>query len=513
MPNLIVSAVSTFDNKGLKKGQKEISAFDKSVKSLGKTFVGVFGAQKLFQFSKNAVAAFAADEKAAKALEIQLKNTGYQFSAPDVEYYIANLQKMTGVLDDELRPAFQTLLTASGSLIKSQKGLALALDISAATGKSVQEVSMALAKGFSGQTTALSRLGAGLDKTILATGDMDLIMGELQRKFSGQSLARLETYAGKMDLLKASAANASESIGKGILNALTEVGKDKNLQAATVAMENFGKSIGDVITGLGVVIGKLTSIAQNSGLTKILGFLANSSLIGLIAKLGANTTADLNAPKSNFTYSLGASAGSDIARAQEALARAQELKIRKQLNAQLAKEVELKKLRDKYDIERINLMAALNKATDEETRIRLAEKLSLLDGNADLVDDYLDLSDSMKKLAEDTAPVSSAFNSLSKATQQLLLSFGVNPASVGPGGAIISSGPASVGSSLSNIGDLASVAINSGYLGKSKEAIELSISLGLSDTSNITDALTRAVAESMSINTKNGVITVPAGFL
>jgi len=90
MANLIVSAVSTFDNKGLKKGQKEISAFDKTVKSLGKTFLGVFGAQKLLQFSKNAVNAFMADEKAAKSLELQLKNTGYAFAAPSVEYYIAN---------------------------------------------------------------------------------------------------------------------------------------------------------------------------------------------------------------------------------------------------------------------------------------------------------------------------------------------------------------------------------------------------------------------------------------
>jgi hypothetical protein len=139
MANLIVSAVSTFDNKGLKKGQKEISAFDKSIKSLGKTFLGVFGAQKLLSYGKNAVKAFAADEAAAKSLQVQLQNTGYAFASPGIELYIANLQKLTGVLDDNLRPALQTLLTASGSLINSQKALAIALDVSAATGKSVEE--------------------------------------------------------------------------------------------------------------------------------------------------------------------------------------------------------------------------------------------------------------------------------------------------------------------------------------------------------------------------------------
>jgi hypothetical protein len=114
------------------------------IKSFGKVFAGVFSATALLNYSKNAVKAFMADEKAAKALELQLKNTGFAFAAPSVEYYIANLQKTTGVLDDELRPAFQQLLTVTGSVTQSQDALATALNISAATGKSVQEVSSRL---------------------------------------------------------------------------------------------------------------------------------------------------------------------------------------------------------------------------------------------------------------------------------------------------------------------------------------------------------------------------------
>ena len=68
MPTLVVSALSTFDNKGLKKGKKEVSAFEKQIKSFGKVFAGVFSATALLNYSKNAVKAFMADEKAAKAL-------------------------------------------------------------------------------------------------------------------------------------------------------------------------------------------------------------------------------------------------------------------------------------------------------------------------------------------------------------------------------------------------------------------------------------------------------------
>ena len=391
MANLIVSAVSTFDNKGLKKGQKEISAFDKTVKALGKTFVGVFSAQALFNFSKNAVKAFMADEKAAKSLELQLKNTGFAFSAPAVEYYIANLQKVTGVLDDQLRPAFQQLLTVTGSITKSQQALNTALDISAATGKSLTEVSAALTRGFSGNTAGLSRLGAGISKATLKTGDMDKILGELNQKFSGQAAARLDTYAGKMDLLKVSAANASEEIGKGLLDALSVLGKDKNIATATDAMESFAKSIGDALYGIGLLVSKLDGLASTigaSGLADLLlrlqpGGKGAQTILGALSSFGASNR---NQPTSNFTYELGSSATKDIERANAIIkgnkARATELKLLKEKNA-------LEALKMKYDVERAGLMLALNQATDEETRLRIAEKLAILDGNAAKAQQYL----------------------------------------------------------------------------------------------------------------------------
>jgi len=388
VPNLIVSAVSTFDNRGLKKGQKEIGAFDRTLKSLGKTFAGVFGAQKLLQFSKNAVNAFMADEKAAKALELQLKNTGFAFSAPAVEYYIGNLQKATGVLDDELRPAFQQLLTVTGSVTQSQDALSTALNISAATGKSLAEVSAALTRGFSGNTTGLSRLGAGISKATLKTGNMEKIMAELNQKFAGQSAARLDTYAGKMDILKVSAENASEIIGKGLLDSLQVLAKDNSIENAGTAMENFATDIANATYGMALLIAKTKEFLNLPGQSKNLGGpLSFIPIIGplleTVAKYGATEIAK---PKSNFTYDLGASATKDIERANAIIkgnkARATELKLLKEKNA-------LEALKMKYDTERIGLMKALNEATDEETRTRLAEKLAILDGNAAKAQQYL----------------------------------------------------------------------------------------------------------------------------
>jgi len=399
MANLIVSAVSTFDNKGLKKGQKEISAFDKTVKTLGKTFAGVFGAQKLLQFSKSAVNAFMADEKAAKSLELQLKNTGFAFSAPAVEYYIANLQKTTGVLDDELRPAFQQLLTVTGSVTQSQNALSTALNISAATGKSLSEVSAALTRGYSGNTTGLSRLGAGISKATLKTGNMDLIMGELNQKFSGQAAARLDTYAGKMDLLAVGAANAKETIGKGLLDSLSLLSKDNSIQGAVDDMDAFATSIADASYGMASLLKKLdkfTGLDKVS--TKTLFGLAFPAA-GLLAKVGAS---ERNKPKSNFTYSLGSSATKDIERSNKILKERNRL-AQEELNKMKGKTA-VDALKDKFDVERIGLMKALNEATDAETKLRINAKIAILDNNEALAKKYLaemNAAEAAKKLATD----------------------------------------------------------------------------------------------------------------
>ena len=389
MANLIVSAVSTFDNKGLKKGQKELSVFDKQVKKLGKTFAGVFGTAALLNYSKKAINAFAADEKAAKALEQQLKNTGYAFSAPGVEMYIANLQRVTGVLDDELRPAFQSLLTVTGSITRSQEALNTALNISAATGKSVAEVSAAIAKGYAGQTTALSRLGAGLSKATLKTGDMSKIMAELDKKFAGQAAARLDTYAGKMDQLKVASANAAETIGKSLLDALSNLSKGGTISSLATQIEDVANSVGYLITGIGELGNELQKLTKLNVPTPGGGgwidfFLRNAPVISSYYNAGkSKQTANMPAKETPATGRILAQQ-----RKLEAAALKNSVALRTAENNQLKAKSEIDKLKDKFDVERIGLMKALNEATDEETRLRIRAQLAILDNNEALAKKY-----------------------------------------------------------------------------------------------------------------------------
>ena len=400
MANVVVSAISTFNNKGLKKGKKEISAFEKQVKTFGRTFAAAFSVTALTRFSREAVKAFAADEAAAKALEIQLKNTGYQFSSPAVELYIANLQKTTGVLDDQLRPAFQQLLTVTGSITMSQDALNTAMDVSAATGKSLTAVTTALSRAYAGNTTGLSRLGAGLNKALLKTGDMDAIMAELNNKFSGQAIARLDTYAGKLSLLSVAAANSREIIGKGLLDALSALGKDNSIASVTNSMEKFATATSEVLVGLGKVAGRLKEIASIGGIDT--SFLRNIPGIGALIR---GTELLRGAGRQEVDRGGQERSATRIA-AQQRKIEAQAIKnsvtLRKAENDQLKKKTAVDQLKDKFDLERIGLNVALNEAVDAETKLRIKAQIAILDNNEALAKKLLAEMDATNKLKEFT---------------------------------------------------------------------------------------------------------------
>ena len=404
MPNILFSILSTFNDKGLKQATRQVSFFEKQIKSFAKVFAAAFSVRALTNYSKTAVRAFMADEKAAKSLEQQLKNTGYQFSAPGVEMYIANLQKTTGVLDDELRPALQQLLSVTGSITLSQDALATALDVSAAGYGSVVDVSQALAKGFAGQTTALGRLIPALNKAVLKSGDMNKIMEELNTEFAGQAAARLGTYAGQMDLLTVAAENAKEIIGKGLLDSLALLSKDNSIKNATDDMEFFAQTIADAAFGMAALIKKLDKVTGLENVSTETLLKIQNPLLYLASSYG-----NKQRPMSPLDPNKQRSAGRIDAKrfqTEDKLAKAKALELSTLLKKNAIENKNVEELRKKFDLERIGLTAALNQATDEETKLRLKAQLAILDNNDALAKKLLaemEAAEALKKLAEAAA--------------------------------------------------------------------------------------------------------------
>jgi hypothetical protein len=390
MANVVIDIAAQYTgNKAFKQAETATQKLEKSVGKLGKQLLGVFAASKVLAFGKNAAKAFAADEKAARSLSLALANTGNAFASIEVEKFIADLQRATGVLDDNLRPAFRTLLTATGDVKKSQDGLALALDIAAGTGKDLGAVSMALAKAYGGQTTALSRLGAGLSKATLASGDLDLITGELSKKFSGQALAAAEGYSGSMDRLAVASENAKEIIGKDLLDAMKMISGPEGIGGATTAMEGLATQIGNIIYSIGVLGSKLNKInVDGFGLGDIFNPLGEATILGQISRFGARSKASAagtpaQSPGQRMAIDKANKDAVKLQKTQNDLKKIDNANTTRKL-VLTGDELALKELEKKFDVERIGLYAALNQSTNDETKMRLLSLIAIHDQNAAL---------------------------------------------------------------------------------------------------------------------------------
>ena len=265
MANLIVSAVTTFDGKALKKGSKEIDAFTSGAKRLGRELTAAFSVVALERFAKASVKAFAADEKQIAILTQTLKNAGQEMSAMSVNHFVDNLMLATGVVKTELIPAFDKLFLATGSVTKSQEMLKLAMDVSAGTGKDLNTVAQALSKGLLGNTTSLTRLGAGLDKALLKTGDMVKITAVLAKKFSGDAAAAADTFAGKLARIGAAVEIAKIKIGEGLVSALMKATASTTIDELQTRIIQFGLNASNAMVKLG------TFLQSNLDALKLMG--------------------------------------------------------------------------------------------------------------------------------------------------------------------------------------------------------------------------------------------------
>jgi hypothetical protein len=157
----------------------------------------------------------AAQEKLASQLGRVTDATKPQIAAVDA--YITKMSFATGVADDELRPALGKLATATGDIASAQKELQVALDVSAQTGKSLDSVSTALAKGYTGQTSALNKLVPGLDQAVIKSKDMTKVNAELADLTGGAAADAASTAAGQYQIWGVRMQELKESLGAGLI--------------------------------------------------------------------------------------------------------------------------------------------------------------------------------------------------------------------------------------------------------------------------------------------------------
>ena len=261
MANVLIDIASEFTGKkAFKQAENSTEKLTKNVKKLAGAFGLAFGTAQILAYGKASVKAAAADQKAQQQLALALKNVGLERDAATSEALIQRLQSEYGIVDDLLRPAYQALAIATRDTVESQRLLNLSLDISAATGKDLGSVTTALSRAYLGNNTALSRLGVGISKADLKVKSFYEITTDLQDTFKGSATAAANTFQGSMDKLGVASANVSEIIGTSLIDALKGLGDEKSVDNLAASMEKAAERTGDVIRGIGVLIGKLKQI-------------------------------------------------------------------------------------------------------------------------------------------------------------------------------------------------------------------------------------------------------------
>ena len=295
IPKVKITFDADFDElkRGVKGAQTEVEGFSDKIGKFGKVAAAAFAAatvaaaayagKLLIDGVQSAIADEAAQAKLAATLQNVTGATDAQITA--VEEQITKTSLLTGITDDELRPSLDRLLRATKDVDKAQQLQAIAIDVAAGSGKSLEAVTNAMARAAEGNTAALGRLGVGLSSAQLKTMTMDQVTASLAKTFEGQASKQADTFQGKMQRLSVAFDEAKETVGSYVLDALTPLLSgfvDKGIPA----IQNFAAGLA---TTLGPAFTSIFTVVRDDLLPiikAVFNFLANEFIPALGAIFG-----------------------------------------------------------------------------------------------------------------------------------------------------------------------------------------------------------------------------------
>lgn len=385
MANIRIDIASEFKDKGFKAAEKRTTSltrkFDNLTRTARRTFIAVAG----FRALQASVRAFAEEDKAANKLAVSLRNLGLAYNTKPIEDYLEASEKATAISKDELSPAIAQLISTTLNAEKSMGLLNVAMDVSTATGKDLGAVTTALSRAYNGNFASLGKLQTAYTAAELEAMGFTAAVEALGAQFSGAAQQNAQTYSGKIDRLSIAFGDVKEEIGKGILAFLESLGSG-DYDAGLQKLVNFGTAIGDAFRRAGVSI-EYTKALLGTGfrideeeqrkLDEILNRFNNP-------QAAANRTA--NNPASNRLFladykkqtTLQKKIEADRKKAAALAAKADKERLKREKEAQM-----LKRAGTVFDMENIQIVAAMQGQIDGEQRLRLVALLAI---NNDIAD-------------------------------------------------------------------------------------------------------------------------------
>jgi hypothetical protein len=287
-----IPIITDFDGRGL---QKSIEAFkqletngEKATFLLRKSFLPATAAiagltAGLVMSSKAAAEDQAAQAQLARQLQATTGATDKQIKAN--EDFISSLSRSAAIADDELRPALSSLVRGTGDLSTAQDALKTVLDVSAATGKGVQEVADAVSKAYAGNTKAIKQLSPELYKLIKDGASVDEVMQSLASTFGGAASTAANTAQGKFKNLTIQLGEAKEAIGTALLPVV---------EAMVKTLTNFAlwaQKNTSVIVGIATAIGAIAAAIVGTNIALAAWKTVSVITIGINYALAASFTA------------------------------------------------------------------------------------------------------------------------------------------------------------------------------------------------------------------------------
>ena len=263
-PSVVINLAAEYTGKrAFKQADTATTSLMKNVKKLAKAIGLAYGTSAVIAYGKASVKAFSDDEASALRLTRAVENLGIGFANPAITDYIKNLEKSSAIADDILRPSFQSLLTTTGSLTKSQELLANAITISRASGIDLATVTDDLGKGYVGITKGLTKYNTGLTKAELTSKSFAEILGVMLTKSAGAAEDYLGSTSYTIAQLSIATGNASEIIGGGLVDAFARIAGGTEASDAATAIEAIATAIANVERAIGVTLGAIPNLLKN----------------------------------------------------------------------------------------------------------------------------------------------------------------------------------------------------------------------------------------------------------
>lgn len=279
-----ISIYTVLKDAGFKKAEKGLKGLNSQANGLNSTLAKLGLSVGVAQFARSSIQAALDMEKANVRLDQSLVNIGKSTASASTQLKESEKQMMAlGFEQTQTAYALSTLVTATGSLEKSQGLLASSADLARYKQIELADAATILARAQGGNAKAFKELGITLDKSKPKAQALADAMALLNAKIGGQAQRYVQTYGGKIEVLKAKFQDTQEQVGMKLLPVLEKLG-DWLINTGIPRTESFFKLMADHKESVLGMAAALTSVALAF---KLIGTYAALAKVAALPILGA----------------------------------------------------------------------------------------------------------------------------------------------------------------------------------------------------------------------------------